>query len=56
MGRLMTQRSLLPYRDPARDAPPRVTPHEEHAHHHKDKVIVSAIKVIITRFFIVVTQ
>jgi hypothetical protein len=32
-----------------------VTPHEQHAHHHKDEAIVSATKAIIARFFVVVT-
>jgi len=34
---------------------PRVTPHEQHAHHHKDEVIVRATKAIIARFFVVIT-
>jgi hypothetical protein len=31
-------------------------PHKQHAHHHKDEVIVSATKEFITRFFDVVTR
>jgi hypothetical protein len=42
------------YRVRARNRPRRVTGHEQHAHHHKDEVIVSATKAIITRFFVVV--
>jgi hypothetical protein len=43
-----------PYRARARSDPHRVTTHEQHAHYNKDKVIVSATKAIIARFFVVV--
>jgi hypothetical protein len=43
------------YRARARSDPPCVTTHEQHTHHNKDKVIVSATKAIIARFVVVVT-
>jgi hypothetical protein len=39
------------YRVRARNGPRRVTGHEQHAHHHKDEVIVTATKALLTRFF-----
>jgi hypothetical protein len=38
----------------ARSDPRRAMPHEQHNHHHQNEIIVSATKVMITRFFVVI--